>query len=390
MSPKRASVPVIGLLLFAACGNGAIGTGQPGPCDVNPPAPECSQSCDFDVDCDVGFYCGNDGLCTADCTLADDQCPAGQFCDNNGRCIDDGAGPDAEDCPDVFVVVEPQTPTIWLVIDQSGSMTADFNGVSRWQAVTDALVHPTNGVVLQLQDRVIFGASLYTSNGGNAGGTCPILTEDPPSLNNYPDIDNLMRTNSPSGDTPTSESLDAVAAQFPLPDPERPEPRAILLATDGNPDNCADPDAHDIGSQMMSESSVQAAFAAGVNTYVLSVGDGVARTHLQRMANAGVGVDMDTGTEPFYVANSPAELVDAINEIIRGVRTCVFELDGVVDLNKACEGTVELNGTPLEYGVDWQMVDGSTLELLGAACDAFLETDEAILSAEFPCGAIVL
>lgn len=374
----------------AACGSGDIGSGKPGPCDVDPPAPDCATVCASDMDCAAGYYCGPGGTCTADCTPGGDECPPDHACDATGQCIPVGGGPDAGDCPSITVDVAPQTPTIWLVIDQSGSMSSDFMGVSRWQAVTDALVDPVDGAVKKLEDRVLFGASLYTSNGGNAGGTCPILTETPPALNNYAAIDSLMRTHGPQGDTPTAESIAAVAAEFPAPDPERPAPQAILLATDGNPDNCVDPDAHNLASQMMSESAVQQAYSQGIQTYVLSVGDDVAQTHLQKLANAGVGQPLDTGTAPYYVANNPAQLVDAINAIIRGVRTCVFELDGTVDPAQACSGTVTLNGTPLECGVDWQLVDENTLELLGNACDTFLTTDEVTLTAEFPCGVVVL
>jgi len=391
MGATRTAISTIALAaLVAACGNGQIGSAQLAPCQTQPPAPECDDECTADEDCATGFYCGGDGTCTADCTVGGGQCGSGQECDDEGRCIDDGTGPDAADCPGVGVQLSPLIPTVWLLIDQSGSMNDSFGGGTRWQAVTEALVDPTNGVVKQLEDRVIFGASLYTSNGGNAGGVCPILTERAPALLNYAQIDDLMRTNSPAGDTPTSESIDAIAGVFPLPDPERPAPRIIVLATDGNPDNCVDPDAHDLGSQMMSEASVQAAYAGGVLTYVLSVGDGVAQTHLQRLANAGVGEPLDTGTEPYYVATSPAQLVDAFDEIIRGARSCTFALDGSVDLAEACSGTVLLNGTPLECGVDWQLTDETTLELLGAACDTFKHQDNVILSAEFPCGVVVL
>ena len=376
--------------LLWACGSGDIGNGQPGPCDVQPPAPECSTVCENDIDCDPGFYCGPGGTCTADCSQGGNECPSGQECDSNGRCVDIGVGPDAEDCPGIALSLEPLTPTVWLLIDQSGSMNDPFAGTNRWTAVTDALVDPVSGVVKQLEDRVIFGASLYTSNGGNAGGTCPILQESLPQLDAYASIDNLMRENGPAGDTPTSESIDALVGAFPLPDPERPAPRVILLATDGNPDNCVDSDAHDLGSQMMSESSTQAAFSEGINTYVLSVGDAVAQTHLQKLANAGVGQPLDTGTAPYYVANNPTELIDAINDIIRGVRSCELALDGAVDTSDPCSGTVTLNGMVLQCGTDWRLIDESTIELLGAACDTFLNEDEVNLAAEFPCGVVVL
>lgn len=303
---------------------------------------------------------------------------------------DAGTGVDDESCPNVAVRIEPVLPIVLLLIDQSGSMNESFGGPTRWQALKTALVDPTTGVVARLQDRVVFGATLYSSLGGNAGGTCPLLVPEAPALNNYTAIASLLNSNSPQADTPTAESVAAVYPTFPQVDPEEPQPRILVLATDGNPDNCVDPDAHDLGSQQMSELQVQNAYGAGIKTIVLSVGDDVAEPHLQRLANAGVGLPMNTGTAPYYVATSPAQLVDAFDEIIRGTRVCTFTLEGNVDLAKAPDADVELNGMPLEYGTDWRMVDENTLELLGAACEQFLETDEVVLTGEFPCGAVVL
>ncbi len=347
-------------------------------------------TCALDGDCDPGFYCGPDGTCTADCTPGGNQCGDGQECGSDGRCIEAGPGPDAEACPSIAVAVDPLIPTVWLVIDQSGSMTQNFNGVDRWDAVRDALVNPTTGVVTRLQDKVKFGASLYTSNGGNAGGTCPILSESMPSMANYADIDNLLRTNGPQGDTPTSESIVAVTAAFPPADPANPAPRIIVLATDGDPDNCVDANAHNAASQAMSETAVASAYTAGIETFVLSVGDDVSATHLQRVADIGIGETPGSGAGTPYVANDPTELSAAFEDIIRGARTCEFTLDKPVDVSNQCSGTVSLNGTVLECGTDWHLTNDTTLELLGGACDTFLTEDSVQLDAEFPCGVVIL
>src|SRR5688572_14958809 len=38
-------------------------------------------------------------------------------------------------CGEVTVVVTPTTPTLVLLVDQSGSMTEDFGGMGRWDAL---------------------------------------------------------------------------------------------------------------------------------------------------------------------------------------------------------------------------------------------------------------
>ena len=61
-----------------------------------------------------------------------------------------------------------------------------------------------------------------------------------------------------------------------------------------------------------------------------------------------------------------------------------------MDPSRAAEGSVTLNGAPLEFGTDWQLVDNDTIELLGGSCDTLRNTDNVELQAEFPCGVIVL
>jgi hypothetical protein len=209
-----------------------------------------------------------------------------------------------------------------------------------------------------------------------------------PALYNQQAITDLLYSNSPRSDTPTAESIAAVANAFPPENPDAPGPRIIVLATDGNPDNCVDPDAHDLSSQILSETATQEAYAKGIQTYVLSVGNEVSEPHLQRMANAGQGLPLDSGNATFYVANNPAELVNAFQQIVGGARTCTFTVNGNVTQPET--GTVELNGVPLEYGTDWAMPNQTTLELLGAACDTFLNEQNVDLSAEFDCGTVVL
>jgi hypothetical protein len=259
------------------------------------------------------------------------------------------------------------------------------------------LTDPTDGAVTALQDEVRFAATTYHSVNGNRGGTCPILARSAgmpagePKLGNRDAIDDLLRNNAPTEDTPTAESVREVAAGLL---PYRSDidgvlsPLVLLLATDGNPDNCEDPDAHNLQSQQMSESAVQEAFTAGVTTYALSVGSDVSDTHLAKLANAGVGKPLDPPDAPFFRGNDPAELVAAIRQIVYGVRSCTFTLSGRV-VNPAT-GTVVMDAMTLAYGTDWTLSGETTLELLGEACERFLNDDTVSLTATFACGGVVI
>ena len=382
--------PLLALLLAACGGSG----GSAGPCDGLRPDPACSTPCLGNDDrCPVGFYCGPQGTCTADCTPYGGECGTGNSCDNRGHCFPDDSLLDASACPNVTVSPMPRIPSVQLLIDQSGSMTQRFGNTDRWNAVKSALIS-SSGVITTLQDRVVFGASLYTYD-RNQGATCPRITKTPMrAINNRGAIATLLDGASPSADTPTGESIQKVIQDFQANPPPPNSVPIILLATDGEPDRCADPDAHDATSRQLSVTAAQQAFTAGIRTIVLSVGDEVGDDHLQQVANAGAGQPIATGTAQFYKANNPAELSAALSSIITGVLSCEFDLSGTVDVSRAAEGYVEMSGGgcsrqgQLTFGTDWEMVDDDTIRIRGGACDA-LKAGACTLQATFACGIVV-
>jgi hypothetical protein len=279
---------------------------------------------------------------------------------------------------------------VLILVDRSGTMTQDFGGVRRWDAVFDTLMNPTTGLVQRLQNDVRFGLALYTSDDGfSNGGTCPIIAQAPPAVGNYQTIFDLYEPLEPIEDTPTAASL--AVAQGTLAGVDEPGPKIIVLATDGNPDTCTVPDPDTLPqARADSVAAAQAANAAGIDIYVVSVGNEVSETHLQDMANAGIGLPVGGAEQaPFFRALEPDGLVAAFDTIIGGVRSCTFALDGNVNVNDADEGTVTLDGAPLDFGTEWDLVDSSTLQILGAACDTILAGGDHVVEAEFDCGVVV-
>jgi hypothetical protein len=329
--------------------------------------------------------------------------PLGLGCNGgeSGVMDDDGDGdgmPDDDPFPDdpfpgedvcarVNVGTNGVTPTVSLLIDQSSSMTADFANTRRWEAVYQTLMAP-NGIVKRLEGEVRFGLNLYTSiNGFANGGTCPLLSTVNPAINNFAAMDAVFAPARPVEDTPTAESIAAVTEQ--LRNVTEPGPKIIILGTDGLPDTCDKPDPEE--GQAVTVAAAQAAFAAGIRTFVISVGDDVGEEHLEDMANAGVGLD-PAGTEQaeYWVALNADSLVNAFDQIIGGVSGCQFTLEGEVDRSREADGKVALDGRELEVGSDWRLVDGKTIEILGAACDAIQSGDDHQVAAVFPCGAIIV
>jgi hypothetical protein len=175
----------------------------------------------------------------------------------------------------------------------------------------------------------------------------------------------VMSMSGPLGETPTGESLDAVWQKLDMLDV--PGRKYMVLATDGEPDTCAVPNPQE--GQPESLAAVTAAFNAGIETFIISVGDEVSEMHLQDMASAGQGGDPNAA---FYQALNQAELLTAFQDILAGVRTCQLDLDTPLDMADAPNCTVEVNGqaVPLDDPNGWQLNDAQEIELLGSSCEA--------------------
>jgi hypothetical protein len=368
----------------------------------------------LDADCgSVGAACSaNDdcasGSCAGGACISFAPDCVGSDCGSNGGSsgfdgmfmIDDpdlggSAGTEAT-CVDLDVDFERVTPTVMLLIDQSGSMSTNFeNGDDRWETLQKTLTNPQSSLLKKLDSSVRFGMALYTSNGGFGDDvdnpkTCPVLRNVSIALNNFSDMSAMLKGNGPQGSTPTAESVAAVAAE--LRAFREDGPKSIILATDGEPDTCADPDA-DQGTQAQKDAAragsvaaVRAAYADGIKTHIISVGGDVGQTHLKALAEAGAGEDPNAEA---YTALGTDALVAAFTSIIGSVRTCDFTLEGTVEADDAERGTVVLDGQSLTFGDPngWEMPDDQTVRLLGEACER-AQANASGISMKFPCDAI--
>jgi hypothetical protein len=409
------------------------------------PDGRCSQglgrNCVEDGDCNDGLVCSDVGRCSVPCEAgAEHACKKDDACRDDGTCptdrdivigiggapgaggADGGAG--APSCIDVDVDFTPQTPTVLLLIDRSGSMNADNFGAAvkqavsdgtytlgdcpehndwRWNVVRDVLMNPTKGIVKPLEERVRFGLSLYTSKHGqvneaspeevDATKMCPVLIDVPIALDNHQAILDEFKCGDiqSENDTPTGESLLAAAAT--LRAFKEPGPKVIVLATDGEPDNCECPD---FGGNVPAKCKV-AGMAAMVKAQVVATAEQIhadditihvinvstpseasLQQHLTEVADAGGG--------NVYPGFSPGALSSAFDEIIDGVRSCAIDLSGEIADGKESTGTVTLDGQPLELDDPngWQVNTPSQIELLGDACETIKRGDHD-LAIKFPC-----
>jgi hypothetical protein len=210
-----------------------------------------------------------------------------------------------------------------------------------------------------------------------------MTTEVSTALGNFAAMKAVYDAAGPLGETPTGESITKVAGS--LAAVTDPGPKYIILATDGEPDTCAQPNPQN--GQPQAVAAAQAAHAQGIGTFIIAVGNQVSAGHQQDMANAGAGQQQGA---PYWTALDPAGLVDAFDTIINGVRSCVFTVNGQIDPAKAALGNVVLDGQGLTYDDPngWKLNSPTEIELVGAACDA-IQSGEHEISATFPCDAVV-
>jgi hypothetical protein len=333
--------------------------------------------------------CGPDSTCGPISTLTSSNLTTG----GGG-----GSGPfEGDGCVNLSVGFEGRTPTVMLLVDQSGSMDEHYpdknSPDTRWTLLRNALMNMTTGAVSQLQATVRMGLAMYTSNGGSAGGECPMLTQVPIALNNFGPINTAYQAAKPARDTPTGPSIDAIVKVL----AKEPDPKYILLVTDGLPDTCDDPNpANDQAQQAANQLTVkaaQAAFSAGIRLFIMGVSADIAPAHLQQMANAGAGLDpatMPPMAAKFYVAaDSEAALAMQLSGILGSVRNCVFHLGGTVQMGHEGDGNVTLDGAPLGYNDPngYRLNNPSELEVLGTACEK-IKANSKGLSISFPCDTV--
>lgn len=404
---SRLSVVVFAVVAAAAasgCGKkqaGSLCTEQ------SPPPPGCDIACDpapgAPTTCPDGWHCSADGKCDTFCTPTGGECGDGYVCTADGFCAPDGSGSgdppiDAAACPEVNFTAMPITPSIQLLIDRSSSMTENFSNQSppatgpyKYPTVQDALVG-TNGVVTRLENQAYFGATLFTAfrnacpalnstvmrAKGNRNAIRDVMAMNPPRLRSDPD----------PGYTPTPMAIDAAVADFMRNKPPVGSPPVIVLATDGQPNECT------TTSPREAESVAAAAnaFAHGIKLYILAVSfdDVGARAHVQAMADAGQGVQPGQPHAKPYYATNPAQLAAAFQEIIGGVVSCDLALSGHVDPADGPNGHLMLNDMNLIYGTDWTIdPDGMTVHLLGGACQTLKSSANPVVKGTFPCGTII-
>lgn len=308
-----------------------------------------------------------------------------------------GVLPDGSECEclDVPMYVDP--PTIYFVLDRSGSMIE----LDQWTKV-----RVTVGRIMRaLGPRAQFGATMFPAR--STTDAClpgeeilPVSPGDPPSSGaDGPTTSALLTATRvrPGGGTPTAATLALVKERLGA----VPGDRFVILATDGapncNPDascgydqcqpnieamagcppegprNCCEPPSgvrESCNDAAPTLDAIRALASADVPVFVLGLpGVDLYASLLDEMAVAG-GTALDAHPRYFAVDSaSEAVLLAALKKIAAQiVGTCVFELAS----EPADPGLVNVYlddvVLPFEPEDGWT-IDGRTVTLVGAACE---------------------
>lgn len=300
-------------------------------------------------------------------------------------------------CANGLVVATRVAPRVVLVLDGSCSMTTDYpangmmsatecrnNSRGRWTALRRSLVDPQQGVVPKLQSVVEFGAVVF----GNQP-KCPIPIEPVrPALNNSAAITASVPTVQPGIYTPTGAALDWVYDNLieAIGPDDRKGPQIVILATDGEPNSCGDSNGT---NYQPSIDAVKKGTEKGATTYVISLADssGAFHDHLQQLAN--LGDPAAKGKAVLYEPASQDQLAAALMSLVGAAVGCEIQLNGAVDADQACSGSVKLNGQALKCNDanGWKLVDASHIALQGKACDTLKANKDLSVEAQFSCTA---
>ena len=308
---------------------------------------------------------------------------------------DVGIGVDAAmpNCGQTSVSVMPLPPDILIVQDRSLSMTDDSNdqpcaggtangdgmcgAASKWSQTIAAI----NQVVAQTQAKVNWGLMFLGDEPAVCGAATAPVVDITPGDSAQP-IQTALNGVAFTGQigTPTTAVMNnAVKYMQGLADPN---PKYLLLATDGEPNCAAGPTGTtgNVGASdaVGAENAVAAANTAGFPTFVVGIAttsDAAATNALNTMAVNGGEPQVGAATQ-YYAVTDTAGLVSVLAQIIGKAASCTIPLTGVSgNLDKVAVSAKDAAGNAIEIMQDpvngWSYTDATKTAIIlnGDACN---------------------
>jgi len=258
---------------------------------------------------------------------------------------------------------------ILIVLDRSGSMSMNVNGVagSKWVNMTAAL----NDTLMATDSTVQWGFKLFPDpDGCNVADPVNV----PIAAMNFATISAAISATQPNGNTPTALAMNKAVAY--LQTSTTTTPKYIVLATDGEP-NCGvrvggngnnNGGTSDAPAAIM---AVGAAAAAGFHTFVIGVATTGTAADTTLGAMAVAGLEPRAVDPKYYPVASRADLVAALGLITGQVTSCFFPLSQAPPASS--DVTVRVNGMTIprdaSHTTGWDLTNNG-VQIYGSYCDA--------------------
>ena len=318
-------------------------------------------------------------------------------------------------CEVVHLTADPQTPDMMIVLDRSGSMQEG----GRWNPSVSAV----RRVTMELQSRIRFGLAMFPDPAvKDAGQAVTSLLDcftqpDPQAcidmvtaaanssvcapgavvvqvapMNSMP-IGQALDSTRPNGGTPTSQTLEkllTVYAGMPVgPDAKDVHQKYVLLVTDGQPTCPAGAGQQTTQPDIdAANKAIEALLAKDVKTYVIGYDTTGAGNEMLAAVLDGFAMRGGTGDMKHRPVEDENSLLTELQRITGQIVGCSFTLDKPPSRADFVLVTLDGKQINLDAPNGWKLVGDRTVELSGAACDAFRSAGTHILDAEVQCSVV--
>jgi len=253
----------------------------------------------------------------------------------NSLNVGEGTPPDAGgvmngECARQNVQLSRQPAEILLLLDRSGSMKEKPSGSSSSDSKWSLVVPAVNEVVNATNASISWGLKAFPEGEGEECVADSVTSAVPVPIapSNAAAVTTQVMALTPEGNgTPTGDAVKAAVTY--LKGLTDPNPKFILLATDGEP-SCAGTSSGSTIARTYAVQAVADAADAGIKTVVVGVATtkSSATQALNDMAIAGQmpQSSADPAATKYYLASTKDELVRVLVEITGQVSNCVFDL----------------------------------------------------------------
>ena len=316
-----------------------------------------------------------------------------------------GAGGTGANCGLYQFQPTPKNADIMMVLDRSGSMKDVPDGApsgsttTKWQIVVPAMEQ----IVTATQSSISWGLKTfpeaYTDSMTDCAGGITKAIDVQMTPMDGSQMNATISATTPNGKgTPTSDAVNAATAY--LKTVSDPNPKYLLLATDGEPD-CIGTTKDSSSADPASVTAVANALSAGFPTFVVGIATTKtsSNTELNMLATAGgEGVPSSNPlASHYYLANDATTLQAALQAITGQISSCLFPLKDPPPVpNDPTKAGVYLGSgmTKIPYDGNkangWAYVDSadSAIEVYGNWCSMIQADGAGAVQIIFGCANI--